>query len=206
VACCQVNVPGFPTVRARVASGAITSLVAAGAPPLYARRLALMADASVAERVAQLESIVFDSLTEAEIPVTADGGDAAPIAAPADGSVTEGTPAADAPEGGEEKPVSDAVKRARALAAERKKAKAAEQPAEQPADDAPAEIQVAEEGPAEQQPETDLVAEADADDQQAAVVHDLQVDRHATAAEARMAELRVRVHGNRKPVAASSGS
>ena len=34
VAVCQVNVPGFPVARARVASGAIMALVAAGAMPL----------------------------------------------------------------------------------------------------------------------------------------------------------------------------
>ena len=31
VAVCQVNVPGFPIARARVASGYVTALVAAGA-------------------------------------------------------------------------------------------------------------------------------------------------------------------------------
>lgn len=34
VAVCQVNVPGFPTARARVASGQVMALVAAGAAPL----------------------------------------------------------------------------------------------------------------------------------------------------------------------------
>lgn len=38
VACCQVNVPGFPVVRSMVAGGEIQSLVAAGAAPLYALR------------------------------------------------------------------------------------------------------------------------------------------------------------------------
>lgn len=39
VAVCQVNVPGFPIARARVASGYITALVAAGAGVLAERRL-----------------------------------------------------------------------------------------------------------------------------------------------------------------------
>src|SRR4029078_4701263 len=34
VSVCQVNVPGFPIARARVASGAVTALVAAGARSL----------------------------------------------------------------------------------------------------------------------------------------------------------------------------
>jgi hypothetical protein len=38
VACCQVNVPGFPVPRGMVASGEYISLVAAGAPSIYALR------------------------------------------------------------------------------------------------------------------------------------------------------------------------
>lgn len=38
VAICQVNVPGFPVSRARVASGSVMSLVAAGAQTLYKLR------------------------------------------------------------------------------------------------------------------------------------------------------------------------
>lgn len=38
VAVCQVNVPGFPIARARVASGSVTALVAAGAGTLYRLR------------------------------------------------------------------------------------------------------------------------------------------------------------------------
>lgn len=39
VAVCQVNVPGFPVVQARVASGQMRALVAAGVSPLVAQRL-----------------------------------------------------------------------------------------------------------------------------------------------------------------------
>jgi hypothetical protein len=123
VACCQVNVPGFPVVRAQVASGAITSLVAAGAGPLYARRLALMADAAVAERIAALESVVFAQLSEGlEDPsevIVADGeGD------PTEGGepLSEEQAQAEGLTDPEEKPVSDAVKRAREAVAARKAA------------------------------------------------------------------------------------
>jgi hypothetical protein len=176
VACCQVNVPGFPTVRARVASGAITSLVAAGAPPLYARRLSLLSDAATAERVAALEAVVFDALTER--PITADGETAdAPI--PGD-SVTEGTPDGEAPAEGE-KQVSEAVKRARELAAQRRAQREA-QPAERVDAEAAAEQTV-----------------------QASEQHqELAVDEAAKNREARMAQLRMRVHGGRQPVAAAS--
>jgi hypothetical protein len=210
VACCQVNVPGFPTVRARVASGAITSLVAAGAAPLYARRLALMADASVAERVAQLESIVFDSITEAEIPpdaLAADGGEGGAEGAPAGDSGTEGAPAAEGSEEGGEKPVSEAVKRARALAAERRKAREADQGTPEDAQPAQEPQAATEEPPPDvDAPPENLAAEAIAEEEKAEQIHQLQVDRSATAAEARMAELRMRVHGNRQPVAASAAS
>lgn len=50
VAVCQVNVPGFPVARARVASGYVTALVAAGAAPL-----ARMKGLSVEDRVQRLE-------------------------------------------------------------------------------------------------------------------------------------------------------
>jgi hypothetical protein len=59
VAICQVNVPGFPVARARVASGAVVALVAAGARPLAVQRASLLADAAVLERVGQLESLVL---------------------------------------------------------------------------------------------------------------------------------------------------
>lgn len=59
VACCQVNVPGFPIARARVASGMITGLVAAGAQELYSARLAsaLGYDARIAELEAQVQTL-----------------------------------------------------------------------------------------------------------------------------------------------------
>jgi hypothetical protein len=59
VAVCQVNVPGFPVARARVASGAIVALVAAGARPLAVQRASMLADAAVLERVTNLESLVL---------------------------------------------------------------------------------------------------------------------------------------------------
>jgi hypothetical protein len=55
VAVCQVNVPGFPVARARVASGAITAMVAAGARPLAVIKASAIADAAVEERIAALE-------------------------------------------------------------------------------------------------------------------------------------------------------
>jgi hypothetical protein len=134
VACCQVNVPGFPVVRARVASGAITSLVAAGAGPLYARRLAMMADAAVAERVAALESVVFaqlsDGLENPDDVIVADGEtDAAeggePLSeeeAQAEGLAEDG-----------EQPVSDAVRRAREAVAARRAAQSDQGQPETPA-------------------------------------------------------------------------
>jgi len=180
VACCQVNVPGFPVVRARVASGAITSLVAAGAGPLYARRLALMADAATAERITALENAVFAQLTAgledpSEVIVAdgegegLDGGE--PISeeqAAAEGLEDE-DPAAE-PE------ISDAVKRAREAVAARKAA----QPAE-------AAVEATEEPPAPEETSTDPAKATDEDKERAD----------------RLAALRARVHGNREPVAAS---
>jgi hypothetical protein len=49
VAVCQVNVPGFPVVEARVASGHVTALVAAGAAPLVLQRLGRLEFAGAAE-------------------------------------------------------------------------------------------------------------------------------------------------------------
>lgn len=57
VACLQVNTPGFPTVRARVASGAVTALVAAGAQDMMMRRYR-EADRSYQERLHGLETVV----------------------------------------------------------------------------------------------------------------------------------------------------
>lgn len=175
VACCQVNVPGFPIMRARVASGAITSLVAAGAAPLYAKRLALMADASVAERMDALESVVYAQLSEGADPaqvLTADGeSGVAEGGEPISEEQAQAEGLAD--EDGKEKdgkPVSDAVKRAREAVAARKAAQAGEEPPAEP--EAPAEQPVAEEDP-------------------------------EAARKARLDALRERVHGTREPVAAS---
>jgi hypothetical protein len=57
VAACSVNVPGFMNVRtqALAAGGAILSLVAAGARPLAERRMSMLADAAVLDRIDQLE-------------------------------------------------------------------------------------------------------------------------------------------------------
>lgn len=57
VAACSVNVPGFMNVRtqALAAGGAILALVAAGSRPLMDRRLSLLADAAVLDRITQLE-------------------------------------------------------------------------------------------------------------------------------------------------------
>lgn len=65
VAICQVNVPGFPVARALRAGGEIVALVAAGAAPLYKRRLALTADALVLERLDRLEQQVFPEAGDA---------------------------------------------------------------------------------------------------------------------------------------------
>lgn len=57
VAVCQVNVPGFPVARARVASGATLALVAAGAQDMYRRRIEGMVGVEELEaRVASLEA------------------------------------------------------------------------------------------------------------------------------------------------------
>ena len=130
VACCQVNVPGFPVTRARVASGAITALVAAGARPLAARKLALMADAAVAERLTALENAIYGA-NETDL-IEGDGTVPSELVADVESAfVTDGTeapvaqgedveaPVAEAT-ATEEVPVSDAVKRARELVAQRR--------------------------------------------------------------------------------------
>ena len=69
VAVCQVNVPGFPIARARVASGAVMALVAAGA-----RVLAQMKSDPVAElaaRIERLENLENESLRAAAEDVRA---------------------------------------------------------------------------------------------------------------------------------------
>lgn len=57
VAACQVNVPGFPIARARVASGATLALVAAGAMDMALRRYRA-ADHDFVGRVSSVESEV----------------------------------------------------------------------------------------------------------------------------------------------------
>jgi hypothetical protein len=56
VACVQVNVPGFPVARARVASGATLALVAAGALDMAQRRAEERS--TLRERVTELEALV----------------------------------------------------------------------------------------------------------------------------------------------------
>lgn len=66
VAVCQVNVPGFPIARAAVASGAVMSLVAAGASGLYRMRLEELAGvAEIQARVAALEAADRDRSRQA---------------------------------------------------------------------------------------------------------------------------------------------
>lgn len=61
VAVCQVNVPGFPIARARVASGAVMALVAAGASVLAEQRYAEHANRALADKVAGLEAALIAS-------------------------------------------------------------------------------------------------------------------------------------------------
>jgi hypothetical protein len=66
VAICQVNVPGFPIARARVASGTVMALVAAGAGSMYRRRIEEMAGMSdLQARVASLEAADRDRVRQA---------------------------------------------------------------------------------------------------------------------------------------------
>jgi len=65
VAVCQVNVPGFPIARARVASGAVMALVAAGA-----NVLARMKSDPVAELSARVQKL--EQLENAELSAKAD--------------------------------------------------------------------------------------------------------------------------------------
>lgn len=66
VACCSVNVPGFPIARAMAAGGALVSLVAAGARPIAVKRASMLADAAVVERLAALETAVYQSAPAVE--------------------------------------------------------------------------------------------------------------------------------------------
>lgn len=64
VACCQVNVPGFPLAREMVASGGqVTALVAAGAYDMAVLRYTQQHEKELALRVTELESMVA-SLTQ----------------------------------------------------------------------------------------------------------------------------------------------
>ena len=67
VAVCQVNVPGFPVARARVASGYVTALVAAGAGPL-----AELQQATVDERIAEMEATLAAEVEAEARALTAD--------------------------------------------------------------------------------------------------------------------------------------
>lgn len=73
VAVCQVNVPGFPVARARVASGAVMALVAAGAAPLA--RMKGDPVQELQQRISGLEAFearrVEDRLQEARAKVAA---------------------------------------------------------------------------------------------------------------------------------------
>lgn len=63
VAACSVNVPGFPITEAYVASGAVLSLVAAGAHGVEVVRASLRADAAVLERLESLEEHTYGDQT-----------------------------------------------------------------------------------------------------------------------------------------------
>lgn len=79
VAVCQVNVPGFPTVRAMVAGGQITALVAAGARPLAEMREASKIE-DLERRIAMIEAGTFsaeDSVIEEEVPAESQFADKA---------------------------------------------------------------------------------------------------------------------------------
>ena len=66
VAVCQVNVPGFPIARARVASGAVMALVAAGAQVLARMKSDPVADlSSRIEKLEQLENAQLSTKADA---------------------------------------------------------------------------------------------------------------------------------------------
>lgn len=69
VAACQVNVPGFPIARARVASGEVMALVAAGAFDMAMRRVREY-DVDTQTRITHLENAI-ESLQAAVEPVVA---------------------------------------------------------------------------------------------------------------------------------------
>jgi hypothetical protein len=68
VAVCQVNVPGFPIARARVASGAVMALVAAGAGVLARMKSDPVAELSArVQKLEQLENAELSTKAEAAI-------------------------------------------------------------------------------------------------------------------------------------------
>jgi hypothetical protein len=71
VAVCQVNVPGFPVTRARVASGAVYALVAAGTATLNRIRYEGSSQANLANRVEALEQSANAELTAKRDAATA---------------------------------------------------------------------------------------------------------------------------------------
>ena len=110
VACCSVNVPGFPIARALAAGGAIVAMVAAGARPLAVKAASMRADAAVVERLAALETAVYEP-AEVVDGVVDEAGD----------GVLTMTPAAEPEEEQEQDAeVDEKVARARAMVAERK--------------------------------------------------------------------------------------
>jgi hypothetical protein len=85
VAACSVNVPGFMNVRtqALAAGGAILALVAAGSRPLAERRMSMLADAAVLDRITQLEERI------AAIPVVVSEPEPAVVSEPEPVAVVE---------------------------------------------------------------------------------------------------------------------
>jgi hypothetical protein len=96
VAVCAVNVPGFmnPRAEARVASGAILSLVAAGAREMAELRAGIRADASLSDRIQAIEAQLAAEpptleLTEEPVEVAAAAVAEAPEAEAAEVEDTE---------------------------------------------------------------------------------------------------------------------
>ena len=67
VAVCQVNVPGFPVARAMAASGAVLSLVAAGARPLAELKASEHTSSALLTRMERLEQAI-EALVAAQAP------------------------------------------------------------------------------------------------------------------------------------------
>lgn len=96
VAACAVNVPGFPIARARVASGAVQALVAAGAGQLALIAAARNTESGLASRLDKLEQMVAalvpqpDEKTDDTDPI-----DSADKDQPGDGTVDPEDPEVD---------------------------------------------------------------------------------------------------------------